>query len=647
MSGTQTLQELDRLVGTFNELSLSDEPKMVDVGGGVMKPTNAKILADLAAQMSGALIYTSVALGLAGTADGGYFSVLSNVEDEYITLYRNSSGEAVYVDQYPNAEATRTAKALAGAAFPLVVPRSFSTEMPWSIVDRYFRAILGVKSNGTVHAILDGLPGLPLLGEYAWAITDRNRVVLLGIKWSGEVVIFGQASATDVAYTDGPVGGQDVYVLVEGAPYQITSSGDNFSPVVGSGQVSYISRNGGVSREVVDLPIAGSVAAFVTKLLHIISSGQSLSMGATAAVSTVQPPTANRLLTIQDGVRLTNQDGTLDPGMVAPFKPLVAKTQEVPVVQLCGQLNRIRGIPGDSGVLASCHGRGGMPIASLGKGSLFYANSMTSVAASKAEADNLAIGYEVPFVDWIQGENDSGAAPGYYLGQLLQLQSDYEMDIKAVSGQTGKIPLLLDQISNWTAPTYNRTQSNVPLEQLRVALDYPDRFYCAGPKYWLPTSPDGVHLTSESSMKLGAMHARAAQAIINGNSWLPTHAISATRSGAVVTMRFHTPHGPLVVDTVNVSDPGNLGVRYVDDSSSAEVQSVKVIGDNIVEVILSTIPSGTNPYIGIADIGVAGSAAGPDTGARACLRDSSPDLDAYGQPVFNWACHQRIEVVTS
>lgn len=45
MSGTDPA-ELDRLVGTTNELFLSEEPKMVDVGGGVMRPTNAKVLAD-------------------------------------------------------------------------------------------------------------------------------------------------------------------------------------------------------------------------------------------------------------------------------------------------------------------------------------------------------------------------------------------------------------------------------------------------------------------------------------------------------------------------------------------------------------------------------------------------------------------------
>jgi hypothetical protein len=330
--------------------------------------------------------------------------------------------------------------------------------------------------------------------------------------------------------------------------------------------------------------------------------------------------------------------------MVAPFKPLVSKTQEVPIVQLSAQLNRLRGLPSNAGVLASAHGRGGWSIAQLSKGTLPYTNSLVAVTNAKAQCTTLGYSYKVPFVDWIQGEADATAAVGSYLASLLQLQTDYETDIKAVSAQPGRIPLLLDQISNWTAPGYNRTDSNVPLEQLQAALDYPERFVCAGPKYWLQTVADGVHMTGDSSMRLGAMHARPAKAIINGERWLPTHCISAVRNGTKVRLKFHTPHGPLTIDTVSVTDPGNWGIRWIDSTSSATVSSVKLIGDNTVEVTLSAVPTGAVPRIGIADFGTPGALAGPTTGVRACLRDSSADFDAYGQPVYNWACHQRIDV---
>ena len=107
MSGAEDLARLTQTIDTANELFLSEEIKMVDVGGGTQRPTNAKVLADLSTQMSGALIYTSTALGLAGTVSGGYFSVLSSVSDEYVVLYLNNGGVAVEKDRYPNSAALK------------------------------------------------------------------------------------------------------------------------------------------------------------------------------------------------------------------------------------------------------------------------------------------------------------------------------------------------------------------------------------------------------------------------------------------------------------------------------------------------------------------------------------------------------------
>ncbi|MBX6689006.1 hypothetical protein I8746_05265 [Pseudomonas sp. USTB-Z] len=645
MSGAEDLARLTQTIDKTDELLLSPDIKLVEVSPGVWRPTNAMVMANLATLLGGAMPYPSVALGLVGTVDGTNFSVLSSAEDEYVNVYRNSGGLAVFIDSYPNAKATRRASSLAETAYGLSSPRSLDPDMPWAVTDQNYQPILGAKRNGTAHAILDSMPGLTMLGDYRWALPEDNGVVLLGFKWDGEVIIYGHDTGPATSFVAGPVGGQDVWVLIDGVPYQLTSSGDNFSPRVASGSVTYMRRNGPLSMVKVDLPTPGSVAGFVTALLHILSSGQSLSMGATATATTLQPPTANRLLTLQDGARLSNQDDTLTAAMVAPFKPLVTKSTELPAVQLSAQLNRIRGIPSNAGLLTSCHGRGGFAIASLSKGTLPYANSITAVTNAKAEATRLGYGYRVPFVDWIQGENDANRAAGVYLAALLQLQTDYDIDIRGISGQAQTVPLLLDQISNWTM--YSTPTSFVPLEQLQAALTYPTRFYCAGPKYWLQTSPDGIHLGADNSMRLGAMHARAAQAIISGASWKPTHVVSATRSGTVVTLRFHTPSGPLAIDTVNVTDPGNLGIRYVDDSGVATIQGVRLLGNNTVEVILSAVPTGTNAFIGIADIGTVGAAGGPVTGPRACLRDSSPDLDAYGQPLYNWACHQRVSVLAA
>lgn len=636
------IAQLRALIDAFNEIALSSDIKDVLLSGQ-SRPTNAKVLSTLATQMSGALIYADVATGLAGTENGWFFSVLADDDAEYIILYLNDNGSAVEQSRYPSAVAARSASEIANAALALSQPRMLLDLFAWAVTDEDQRPILGVKMDGTAHAVLDQLPGLDGLGDYAWAVTDADGVVLLGIKWDGSVTAYGTKSTVE-SYVNGPHGGRDVYVIVDNVPYQITSTGDNTEPVVSDGVVRYVSRSISIIQAESTIPTEGSIAPFISDILHIVSSGQSLSMGAFGEPITLQPPTANRLLTIADGVRLANQDDTLTSEMIAPFEPLVSKTQEVPVVQLSAQLNRMRGLPGTAGLLASAHGHGGWSIAQLSKGTVPYSNSMTAVQGAFDECQSLGYDYRVPFVDWIQGEEDSAGVAGAYASALEQLQSDYQSDIQAISGQSGAIPILLDQISNWTAGGYNLAESNVPFEQLNVSLQHPNRFVCAGPKYWLPTVSDGVHLTSESYARLGAMHARAAAAIISGSSWMPTHCISATRVGLIVILEFHTPSGPLTVDTGRVTDPGNWGLRWVDDSMSASIDAIRLVGNNRVEVALDTEPTGLNPMIGIADIGTPGQLAGPESGVRCCLRDSSGDVDPFGEPLFNWACHQRIDV---
>lgn len=62
-------------------------------------------LKDVAAQMQGAMTYDSVAAGLKGTQDGGYFTVPSPNNKELLIFYRNAKGVAVEVDRSANANA--------------------------------------------------------------------------------------------------------------------------------------------------------------------------------------------------------------------------------------------------------------------------------------------------------------------------------------------------------------------------------------------------------------------------------------------------------------------------------------------------------------------------------------------------------------
>lgn len=638
-----------------------DDNKDVDTESGAV-PSIAKqarlgvekistVFEEAAVQSGGALPFPSIEIGMLNTPEGGLFTVPAAPDSEYLVLYKKESGQPVELKT--SASKQRVDEVEDGALFSVLaaVNGSLDLDYTWSITDEVMKVILGIRKTGVVDAILDRMPGLSHFGDYAWHISDQNETVLLGIKWSGEVVMYPSALASvpaGYAWDEGTIGQRDVFTLIDGVPYQLTSSGDNTSPQVLGVQVHYVERNGTVKTRSVPLPEAGSVAAFVGRIIHVIFLGQSLACGINSGspVST-QPTAANRLFTLKAGVQLVNEAGVLASNMVAPFTPLMANvSKEPPCLQAAAEINRNRRLPADAGLLISNHGRGAQGIRSLNKGTIPYENSLTAIREAKAECDRKGLPYSVPCISWNQGQHDGGMAEGVYYALLVQLQLDYEADIQAITGQTGRIPMVITQMSNWTAPVYKRAFSYIPHEQYQVSIDYPDRFVVSGPQYWLPSNNDGIHLPANSYSRDGIALSGAIGALINGEKWLPTSCYSAVRKGKVVTLRFNVPHGPLAIDTLNVTDPGNLGIRWIDSTSSVSVTSVELDGYDALRVTLSDEPTGASPMIGIADIGIAGNRAGPDTGPRTCIRDSAPNLDAFGVPVYNWACHQRIAVTS-
>lgn len=635
-----------------------------------------QILAELQqAARDGQLIqngyYATEAAGRAAVLNGETFKVQGAGSIAAILYRRISAEQSSLLAFYPSADLAMGANAKASIAEERMPSRNFG-DWPWAIAGEDRVPIIGVKPSGFAKVVTDELPGGDLLdARYRHAITDPHTGdLVLGLRWDNAAVqgaarlldpefshVWGDEDGnvwfarrwdgsfapggmrgTVRVYTEGEAGKRSVWSHIDGLPYQLTGAGDCWGPEIAASSVNYLTRQGGVIQ--MSVPVGGKYAPFVTRMLHILGLGQSLSVGPADIVSG-KPAAANRLLTARIGVRGVNTATALQQSDIVPFAPLAAVYSEPPVVSEANALALSNTAPADAALFVTLHSSGGKTIAELSKGTPYYNNSLIAVAAAKTQCAADGLGYAVGFLDWIQGEANNAAAAGVYAAELQQLRTDYQADIAAITGQAS-LPLLLDQISNWTA--YNRAESNVPLEQLQLALSQPDKFFCAGPKYWLQTNADGVHINGQRSVSLGGMRAQAAAAVLAGKAWLPTHCTSAVRAGSVVKLTFHTPEGALVADIGRVSDPGNLGIRWIDDTASAAVQSVTVNADNTVTVQLTAVPTGANPQIGIADIGISGAGGGPLTGPRSCLRDSSTLRDTAGQKIFNWACHQRIAV---
>lgn len=190
MSGAEDLARLTQTIDKTNELLLSPEVKMLDVGGGVMRPTNAMVMSNLATLLGGAMPYASVALGLSGTADGTNFSVLSSAQDEYVNVYRNEAGSAVFVDSYPNADAVRALSVKVQAVSEVVTSTN--------IVNPEVQILSVTDQEGGMHLELTS----KRLAAEAFELSNDNSATIIGDE-EGGIALYVDGTTTIVGGIEG------------------------------------------------------------------------------------------------------------------------------------------------------------------------------------------------------------------------------------------------------------------------------------------------------------------------------------------------------------------------------------------------------------------------------------------------------------
>lgn len=240
----------------------------------------------------------------------------------------------------------------------------------------------------------------------------------------------------------------------------------------------------------------------------------------------------------------------------------------------------------------------------------------------------------------VHGEGDWNN-PHYDL-DIQQWQQDYEADIRRLSGLPVRVPMFHTQISAWTAGG-GSPHALSPYKVLAEAEANPDRTILVGPKYFLPYAlPLGQHLNNYGYRWLGAYYGKVyKRVVIDAQPWSPLRPISVTRTGAVIIARFHVPVPPLVLDTIAVSDPGNYGFEYYEDSPQPPtITSVELLSEeDAVRITLSSVPTGSNQRLRYAYTGIPGAPGGPFTGPRGNLRDSDSEPSLSEDPLYNWCVH--------
>lgn len=288
-----------------------------------------------------------------------------------------------------------------------------------------------------------------------------------------------------------------------------------------------------------------------------------------------------------------------------------------------------------------CHfgvGLIGRAYIAIEKGGTFpsYQASLDMVAHLQTLAATSA---DVVAIMLVHGEQDDIDGNTTYDADILDLYTDYNADLPAITGQGGAIPLFLCQMSSWTK--VGDATAITPYLQLAAAVDNAN-IHLVTPKYHLPYI-DGRHLTPAGYRQLGEHYAVAMYEQIWGGGWDCLRPTAITRSAAVITATFNVPSGgTLVLDNTNVTDPGDYGFEYSDngDGNSVSIDNVALNDTDKVDITLTGTPTGTGQRLRYAYTGTPDNDAGPETGARGCLRDDDTRFTSrHGYNLWNWCVH--------
>jgi len=336
---------------------------------------------------------------------------------------------------------------------------------------------------------------------------------------------------------------------------------------------------------------------------HIITYGQSLSVGQTEVVITTSALFPN--LVNFDGVTRTSPYDLSTGGSVYPtnrrlsFVPITERVndgtspgilRETPtsgtLESLALEINKFSPVTFPTlpmKLLGSAPGWGATTIAQLSKGTAYYTQLIADVTAGKALTNASDKVYKVLSITMTQGESDYGSSTSSiaYEASMIQFKTDVNNDIKAITGQTDDIIIVMYQTA--TSNGGGKTYPNIALSQYKLAMNNPG-FYMATAMYQFKYN-DGFHLKSESSKLLGAYYGLAISRIISEKiDWKPLHPKSYQIQGNLCKVKFEVPKAPLQFKAANTVTLTNKGFAVI--KNTVNILTSVTLGDDGVSVNL-------------------------------------------------------------
>jgi hypothetical protein len=323
----------------------------------------------------------------------------------------------------------------------------------------------------------------------------------------------------------------------------------------------------------------------------------------------------------------------------------------------------------------SSTGQGGAAFTQVGYGGT--GNAFDSGYYELAEISSLvrAIG-KIPVVAaylWIHGEEDCALPVAQYQANIVTQCAAVQTYYAAITGQTRPIPCLVhenDARCQSSAPVVDYS-GQAQLLASQAAAGVVGAPQLLGGEYWMPrvsVGNDWTHMQLPGYQQLGALAAEVYfhdERVIEGyettrwESFQPIKVTSTdtspgtpdpgtfTISGNTVTVHFHVPNPPIVIDTTHGQShqSGTYSVwascygagAWVGGLQGTPVQcnSATLQSDGISIAFAFNAPFDTFEYIYTPDSPTGGT--GNINGRVGCFRDSGQYTDlSTGQPIYHW-----------
>ena len=215
-----------------------------------------------------------------------------------------------------------------------------------------------------------------------------------------------------------------------------------------------------------------------------------------------------------------------------------------------------------------------------------YQSSLDEMSDVKSIVSLRGKNYKIGAIVLTHGERDY--SDSNYGNDIFDLWSDYNTDIKLITGQTNIIPLITSQSSSgYPNSNGSRAISSWKMWESSVMNS---GIVCSGPKYQYDYFSDGIHFTAPSSQRLGVKYGQVYDTLRKGIKWKPLQPNDVKLiDSKTISITFDVPVPPIQFDesleiqhTIGHEWYNGRGFELVDDVGLVRIDFVTLSGPDKV-----------------------------------------------------------------